>query len=297
MPFSSSDSTRLIAASACWGLGTVLSKAALAHFDPYELLIIQLGTSVLAMGPVLILSRVPFPRSRAVFAIAGPGILNPGLAYLLGLTGLGQTSASLASLLWALEPALIIFAARLILGERFTTRVATAAVMGAAGVGLLAAGPVSGSLSGGLLILGGVICCAMYAAVTKVIAASGSVISLVFCQHATALGFAAIFALTAGNRPLEAWTLAPPGARALASLSGVLYYGVAYYLFVGVLRRVPASEAGIFMNLIPVFGLIAAYFLLSERLTVTQWLGAAVVVLAMTVMARAPGGAGAATFS
>ena len=284
LPFSSSDLTRLIAASACWGLGTVLSKAALAHFDPYELLIIQLGASVLAMGPVLVLSRVPFPKSRAALAIAGLGILNPGLAYLLGLTGLGLTSASLASLIWALEPALIIFAARLLLGERFTTRIAIGAGVGAAGVVLVAAGPVSGSLTGCLLILAGVLCCAMYAAVTRLIAASGSVLALVFYQHATALGFAAIFALTAGNRPLEAWTLAPPGARALASLSGVLYYGVAYYLFVGALRRVPASEAGVFINLVPVFGLIAAYFLLNERLTVTQWLGAGVVLLAMTAM-------------
>ena len=283
MPLSSSDFTRLIAASACWGLGTVLSKAALAHFDPYELLIIQLGASVLAMGPVLILSRVPFPKSREAVALAGLGILNPGLAYLLGLAGLSLTSASLASLIWALEPALIIFAARLLLGERFTTRVAIGAGVGAAGVALVATGPVSGSLTGLLLILAGVLCCALYAALTRLIAASGSVLVAVFCQQATALGLAAIFALTAGNRPIEAWALAPPAARVLAALSGVIYYGLAFFLFVGALRRAPASEAGVFINLVPVFGLIAAYFLLDERLGATQWLGAGVVVLAMTL--------------
>ena len=284
MPFSSSDFTRLIAASACWGLGTVLSKAALAHFEPYELLIIQLGASVLAMGPVLVLRRVPFPKSREAVGLAGLGILNPGLAYLLGLAGLSLTSASLASLIWAFEPALIIFAARLLLGERFTTRVAIGAGVGAAGVALVAAGPVSGSLIGFLLILAGVIYCAVYAAVTRLIAASGSVLVVVFCQHAAALAFAAIFALTAGNRPIEAWALAPPTARALAALSGVIYYGAAFFLFVGAIRRVPASEAGVFINLVPVFGLIAAYFLLNERLGATQWLGAGVVVLAMTLM-------------
>ena len=284
MPLSPSDFTRLIAASACWGLGTVLSKAALAHFDPYELLIIQLGASVLAMGPVLALSRVALPRSREALAVAGLGILNPGLAYLLGLAGLGLISASLASLIWALEPALIIFAARLLLGERFTARVAIGASVGAGGVALVAAGPVSGSLIGSLLILAGVLCCALYAAVTRLIAASGSVLGVVFCQHATALGVAAIFALTDENRPLEAWALASPSDRALAALSGVLYYGVAFFLFVGALKRVPASEAGVFINLVPVFGLIAAYLLLNERLAATQWLGAGVVVLAMTLM-------------
>jgi probable blue pigment (indigoidine) exporter len=283
MPLSSFDFIRLVAASACWGLGTVLSKAALAHFDPYELLIIQLGASVLTLGPIVVLSRVPFPKSRGALALAGLGILNPGLAYLLGLAGLGLTSASLASLIWALEPALIILAARLVLQERFTMKVAIGAGLGVGGVALVAVGPVSGSLTGFLLILAGVVCCALYAAVTRLIAASGSVLVVVFCQHATALGCAAIFALTAGKRPLEAWAVAPSAARALAALSGVLYYGVAFFLFVGALRRVPASAAGAVINLVPVFGLIAAYLLLNERLGATQCLGAGVVVLAMTL--------------
>lgn len=36
------------------------------------------------------------------------GVLNPGLAYLLGLIGRSQISASLSVLLWAVEPVAIL---------------------------------------------------------------------------------------------------------------------------------------------------------------------------------------------
>jgi drug/metabolite transporter (DMT)-like permease len=219
-----------------------------------------------------------------MWSIAGLGVLNPGLAYLLGLTGLSMTSASLATLIWALEPALIVVAARLLLGEPATGRIIGVAVAGFAGVALVAAGPVSGSLTGGLLIVAGVACCALYAVWTRRIASSGSVLLVVFRQHATALGVALVFATTSGYRPMEALAEAPWVATGSAIVSGVLYYGVAFFLFVGALRRVSAAVAGLFINLVPVFGIITAYLLLNERLRPLEWLGAATVLGAMTIL-------------
>ena len=284
MRISFGDSARLIAASACWGLGTVLSKFALVHFEPIDLLVVQLGASVAAMTLVLALTRSRPSRPAAMWSVAGLGVLNPGLAYLLGLTGLTLTSASLATLIWALEPALIVVAARLLLGEAATAKIIGVAVAGFAGVALVAVGPVSGSLTGGLLILAGVACCALYAVWTRRIASSGSVLFVVLLQHATALGVALIFATMSGYRPIEALTLAPGAATGSAILSGVLYYGVAFFLFVGALRRVSAAVAGLFINLVPVFGIIAAYLMLNERLGLLEWLGAATVLGAMTIL-------------
>jgi probable blue pigment (indigoidine) exporter len=47
------------------------------------------------------------------------------------------------------------------------------------------------------------------------------------------------------------------------------------------LRRVSATVAGIFINLIPVFGITAGCLLLAERLTIRQWIGAGIVVAAV----------------
>jgi drug/metabolite transporter (DMT)-like permease len=121
----------------------VLSKSALVHFEPIDLLIIQLSASVAAMILVLALTRSRPSRPSAMWSNAALGVLNPGLAYLLGLTGLRVTSASLATLIWALEPALIVVAAHLLLGERATGKIIGVAVAGFAGVALVAVGPVS----------------------------------------------------------------------------------------------------------------------------------------------------------
>ena len=44
-----------------------------------------------------------------------------------------------------------------------------------------------------------------------------------------------------------------------AGLSGILYYGLGFWFYVTGLRHVPASYAGAFLPLIPVFGVAAAF--------------------------------------
>jgi len=60
--------------------------------------------------------------------------------------------------------------------------------------------------------------------------------------------------------------------------SGLLYYALACWFYLRGLRRVTAGTAGVFLNLIPVFGIASAYLLLGERLSRAQWLGAALIV-------------------
>jgi drug/metabolite transporter (DMT)-like permease len=62
------------------------------------------------------------------------------------------------------------------------------------------------------------------------------------------------------------------------------YCGFAFWFFLGGLRGVPASIAGAFLPLLPVFGLAAGY-LVGDRLVDRQWLGAALVILAALVAA------------
>ena len=71
--------------------------------------------------------------------------------------------------------------------------------------------------------------------------------------------------------------------------SGVLYYGVAYWLYLSALRTVPASLAAASFYLVPVFGLAAGFLLLGERLDPGQWLGIAVVSVAVVGILRRTG--------
>jgi drug/metabolite transporter (DMT)-like permease len=73
---------------------------------------------------------------------------------------------------------------------------------------------------------------------------------------------------------------------ASAVAAGVLYYAVAFWFYVVALRRVRPAVAGVFLNLIPIFGLAASRLFLDERLTARQWVGAALIVTAVVAVAR-----------
>jgi drug/metabolite transporter (DMT)-like permease len=82
--------------------------------------------------------------------------------------------------------------------------------------------------------------------------------------------------------PVQAWSVSPQTWLA-AAVSGVLYYGLAFWFYLTGLRHVSASVAGSFITLVPVFG-VGAGHLAGERLTAQQWLGAIVVTIAIAVV-------------
>jgi drug/metabolite transporter (DMT)-like permease len=71
-----------------------------------------------------------------------------------------------------------------------------------------------------------------------------------------------------------------------AIASGLIYYAFAFWFYIVGLKRVPASTAGQFLNLIPVFGVAGATIFLGERLGVAQWLGAILILAAVAGIVR-----------
>ena len=113
----------LILAAACWGLGTVVSKRALAEIPPLTLLSIQLAASLAALAILTRWRRLSLRGASTSPILGRLGVLNPGLAYALSLIGLEHITASLSVMLWALEPLLILFLAALFLRERIGPRI------------------------------------------------------------------------------------------------------------------------------------------------------------------------------
>jgi drug/metabolite transporter (DMT)-like permease len=102
---------------------------------------------------------------------------------------------------------------------------------------------------------------------------------VVLAQQAYGLLFALVlvgaFALL--GQPVTPTQVTPLGLSS-AALSGALYYAGAYWLYLGALRRVPASVAAGSFYLIPIVGVAAGAVVLDERLTVIQWIGAGLVL-------------------
>jgi probable blue pigment (indigoidine) exporter len=275
------DIARLTLAATCWGLGTVISKAALAEFPPVTLLTLQLLVSLLLLMALMRVSRIPL-RGDVPPLLGRLGLLNPGVAYALSLLGLATITASVSVLLWALEPLLILVLATVLLRERLTTFVVLLSVGAVIGIALVVYDPtrMDTQIAGVALTLAGISSCALYTVLTRrSIPNAEETSQVVLLQQAYGLAVALVLVVAVG---LIGGRIVPStismSAVASAVLSGALYYAGAYWLYLGALRRVPASIASSTLYLIPIVGVTAGALLLGERLGVGQWVGAAIVL-------------------
>ena len=183
----------LILAAACWGIGTVISKAALAEFPALTLLAVQLASSLVVLA--LLLARQRSPLRGAPPLLGRLGLLNPGLAYALSLLGLVTITASLSVLLWALEPLLIVALAAVFLRERITPAFIALSLLAVAGMVVILwdPGATGGEFVGVALTVAGVGCCAVYSVVTRhYIPDAPETGQVVFSQQAHALVLALV---------------------------------------------------------------------------------------------------------
>lgn len=273
----------LVAAAGCWGVATVGSKRAVDEIAPLTLLPIELTVSVTLLLAVARVSGQWVGWSPEMRRLAGLGVLNPGLAYALSLAGLARVTASVSVLLWAFEPVLILAIAFVVLRQRVSKPIAGFAVVALAGVVLVVFQPgTNGSTPGIALTIAGVAACAAYTLLSSKYLVEASTVGVVLVQQVAALAFAII---------LFAGSLVVTGAPHLADVSGTawlsalgagaLYCGVAFCFYVAGLRGVTPGFAGVFINLVPVFGITTGFVVLGERLTGRQLIGGAIVIAAV----------------
>lgn len=279
----------LVAACAFWAAGTIVSKLLLGSVAPVLFLIIQLAPSAVLLLAIMVLRRVTLPRGRALFLVLFLGVLNPGLAYTFSMLGLVTTPASVATLLWAAEPIMIMVLAGLFLRERVSGGMLVLASTAALGVFLAsgAASKLPALGTGAALILLGVASCAIYTVVSRMIVETHDALAIVALQQAA--GLACALAIW----PLE---LKSPAITEIMSLdlavvtggvvSGLMYYAAAFWLYLKALRDMQASRAGLFFNIIPVFGIALAAIFLGERLTALQWFGAVLILTSVAAIQR-----------
>jgi drug/metabolite transporter (DMT)-like permease len=274
----------LIAAAACWGLGTVASKQVVDDVAPLTLLPLQLTASCTFLVVLALVRRQHFVWTPSMRRLTALGVLNPGIAYALGLIGLTTITASMSVLLWAIEPVAILLLAALVLREHIPLGLAVSIGLAVTGALMVVYQPgATGDPVGITLTLISIGFCATYTVLTRRLMLDDSSPMVVLAQQAAALAFAVILATAVTVLGGTGWDPSSLGAGNVwlgAAASGVLYYGLGFTFYLAGLRHVPASYAGAFLTLIPVFGVTAGY-LTGERLDPRQWLGA-ILILAST---------------
>jgi probable blue pigment (indigoidine) exporter len=288
-------SLALIAAAACWGTAAVISKRAVREIEPLTLLPIELSVSVAVLTVAARANRERFANTPQMRRLAALGVLNPGLAYALSLAGLARITASMSVLLWAIEPVLILGFAYLIAREKIAASLGCCAALALTGVILVVLRADNhGSTTGVLLTIGGVAACAIYTVLSSRHLVDAATVTVVLSQQITALAFALVLLVCSFilGHPHSIASVSTTGWIS-AIAAGVLYYGVAFWFYLAGLRRVSAGYAGIFINLVPVFGVSVGALFLGERLSGRQWGGAVLIVgavaLVVALQTRPPG--------
>jgi drug/metabolite transporter (DMT)-like permease len=286
-------SLALAGSAACWGLSTVATKGQLGAVAPMPMLLIQLIASVAFLWTAVLVTRAPVRLDRAALRASLSGLLEPGLAHTFGTAGLALTTASSTTLIAAAEAPATDLLAWHFQRERVGPRTLLVAAVAGAGVGLVILpdldGLGGGSLAGDGLVAVATLLAAVYVIVSRRLVAGMAPLPLVALQQTVGLLWSVLALLAAAALGLVPLGLSGLGPRtiALAALTGVVQYAVAFWLWLVGLRHLPASRATLFLSLIPVFGVAAGALALGERLGPTQWIGAVLVLGAVQALVRA----------
>jgi drug/metabolite transporter (DMT)-like permease len=281
----------IIACVLFWGFSFISIKVTIAVFPPMTL---GLFRFVLALGFLFFIKRRWAPKdklkARDLPLLFGAGITGVTLYFFCENNGVARVTASEASIITGAIPVMTVAAewigARLFRRpsgkaprERISGRRWLGAAISMAGVWLVAGAAlaVSGSVSGYVFMGGAALSWVAYCFLTRPLFARPdglSNTSIVFWQSFFgALGF-----LPFAIAEYPQW-----GRPDLPVLLHLLFLGVfcsalGYWLYAFSLEILGVSASSIFINFIPVVTVAGGFFLLGERLSPLQLLGAALVL-------------------
>ena len=282
----------MLGSAACWGGATVMTKGALEAFGPFTLLSIQLTTSVTVLWLAACVTRVQLPPFGIAARTGSTGLLEPGLAYAVGVPGLALTTASNATVIASLEPVFILLLAWLLF--RATIRgvswlgvllsvlgVAVVSLTGPTDAANAATDGAGGFLGDGLILLG-TLFAALYVIASSRLAQTMPALLLTALQQTAGLCLVLLVlavVIVVGWERLPADISVP--MLSLAIISGVVQYALAFWLYIVGLKGIPAGMAGLFLTTTPVFGVIGGIAFLGEQITLLQVSGIGCVMLGL----------------
>jgi drug/metabolite transporter (DMT)-like permease len=309
----SGGSFRFLGYGACalagvlWGTGFYWGRLALDEMSVGHMVLYRFLFASLGMLPVVLVHRRRFRLSggelRLLLVCAALGV---PVQFLLQFHGLVLTTVSHASLMVGAMPVLLAAGAALFAGESLDWLgwlVVCGSTVGAALVVLGGSRTTTGnetpSLAGDLLVIASLITSLAWILLSKKLMET----------HSPSVVTA--YTILAGTGMLILWVLGPwmlsplthrrvqpmpfahvsPLAWAALAISGLLCTATTTLLWNWGIHHVPASRAGVFLNIEPVLGSVLGVELLGERLGPYAWLGGALILgaaVALTARGREP---------
>ncbi len=273
-----------------WGGTAVAGKLVIDSIPPLTAGVLRYGASALVLS-ALFWRRLPDVAAlarRDILLLVAVGVLGSFLNHILFFFALMWAPAAHGSIVPATtSPVWTMLLAAWLGGERVSRGQIAGIALCLVGVVLvvrperLLAGGGLGVFFGDLLFLLGGLSWAVY-----------SVLSKMAMRHVSASGTLA-FGMAVGTTCLAPLSLLERPWAVLPRASAVSWLALAYLVVAGTvlsflwwniaIRRVGAGRTAIFSNLVPVFGVLLAWLVLGERLTLLQLGGGFLALLGVLV--------------
>jgi drug/metabolite transporter (DMT)-like permease len=259
---------------AIWGGSFLFMRVAAGDFGPVPLVEARLALGAVVLMPFLWRARAQF-TGRVWLRVAGIAAVNSVLPFTLFAWGAERAPAGIGAITNAMTVMFTSLVAFLFYGERIGSRRALGLIAGFVGVAVLASGRTAGE-SVGQAALAGTMASLLY----------GFGINLMR-RHLAGLPAAAVAAanlasgaLLLAPLALYAWPRHPIALHSWisAALLGVLCTGVAFVLYYRLIARIGGPRASTVTYLIPLFGVVWAWLLLAEPVTLTMVLAGALIL-------------------
>ena len=285
-------------AGCLWGTGFYWGRIALNEMSVEHMVLYRFLFACIGILPVALTNRVrlTWPETRLLLISAAFGI---PIQFLIQFHGLARTTVSHASLMVGSMPVLLGVAAALFAGERLD-RIGWLALLGSTvGAGLIVLGGHRGpaaqgqpTLAGDLMVVASLCTALAWVLLSKKLMQSHSPSVVTAYTILTGTGMLAIWIL--GPLLLNPWLTnkaqPPPFASVSAhawmalAIGGLACTATTTLLWNWGIHHVPASRAGVFLNIEPALGSYLGVKLLGEHLGPYAWFGGALILLAAIVL-------------
>jgi len=283
-------------AGCLWSTGFYFGKVALAAMGVGHMVLYRFLFACLGLSPILLRRGIREAKSltggewRALLLASFLGV---PVQFLMQFKGLSLTSASHAALMVGTMPVILALGATIFAQERLDKLGWLALCGSTVGVGLIVLSGSGGGhshpanantphLAGDLLIV-----------VSLFISLGWILINQRLMRRHSPLVIT-VYGLLAGTAMLAVWVLAvdglPPvrgvgaGPWLALAASGVLCTATTTLLWNWGIHHVPASRAGVFLNIEPALGSILGVELLGDRLGPLTWVGGALILTAAVLL-------------
>lgn len=285
-------------AGCLWGTGFYFGRLALNEMSVEYMVLYRFLFACVGMLPVALLNRVRLTRDETRWLLISAAFGIP-IQFLLQFHGLAQTTVSHASLMVGSMPVLLAAAAAIFAGERLDWVGWLALTGSTVGAALIVLGGHRGPAAHGEPTLGGdlLVVASLCTALTWVLVSKKLMLT-----HSPPVVTA--YTILTGTVMLAVWILGPlamkpwipnhsapmPFAHVSATawvalaISGLACTATTTLLWNWGIHHVPASRAGVFLNIEPALGSILGVKLLGEHLGPYAWLGGGLILCAAVTL-------------